>query len=153
MRRSLLSIAIPAVIALASSAAAQTPSAPPAALGSVTQIQGLVTMSLGAQVATVQNNTPVFDGARFVTSSSGTAEIKLTNGQTCVVDLKPNQMVTIDGGFTCQQQVAAIQALGDTLTAGSGFFGRDGLALLGAAAVAGAVGRLKDPEITPRHPD
>jgi hypothetical protein len=151
MRRSLLSIAI----ALAgASASAQTPAPPPPqALGSVTEIQGLVTMSLGSQVATVQTNTPVFDGARFVTSSSGTAEIKLTNGQTCLIDLKPNQMVTIDSAYNCRQQISAIQSIGDTLAGGSSFIGRDGIALVGAAALAAAVGRIKDPEITPRRPD
>jgi len=153
MRRRLIPIAIGLALACAG-AAAQTPQLPQTQpLGSVTQIEGLVTMSLGAQVATVQAKTPVFDGARFVTSSSGTAEIKLTNGQTCTIDLKPNQMVTIDSGYTCNQQVAAIITLDNSLTAASPFFGRDGLALLGAAALAGAVGRVKEPEITPRRPD
>jgi hypothetical protein len=149
MRSPLVLIAI----ALAGFGASAQPAPPAQALGSVTQIEGLVTMSLGSQVATVQTNTPVFDGARFVTSSSGTAELQLTNGTKCTIDLKPNQMITIDSTFTCKEQVAAIQTLGDTLTAGSSFFGRDGLALAGAAALAAAVGRVKEPEITPRHPD
>ena len=131
---------------------AQTP--PPAApLGKVTEVKGLVTMSFGAQVATVQQSTPVFDGARLLSSSSGEVKIDLDG---CVVTLHPNQMVTISSAFTsCQQQIAAIQLVGDSNVAAAGLFSRGGTALplLGAALMAGAVARVKDGEITPRHPD
>jgi hypothetical protein len=100
----------------------------------------------------VQPATPVYDGARLLSSSSG--EVKL-DIQGCALTLQPNQMVTISSQFTtCQQQIAAIQFL-DSNAAAGGLFARSSTALplLGAALMAGAVARVKDGEITPRHPD
>jgi hypothetical protein len=128
---------------------AQTPAAAPTAaqVGKVAEVKGLVTMSLGANVATVQPDTPVFNGARFVAGSSGEAEIRFQDG--CVVRLKPNQFVTINGEDVCDLRIAAVQTLPDNVATGGGLFGRDNLALLGAALLAGAISRLPDGAITP----
>ena len=114
------------------------PAAAPGPLGNVGEAKGLVTMSLGSRVSTVQPGTPIFDHARFVTSSSGSVRLDLSNG--CEVKLQPNQMVTIDDSSSCDQQIAAIMFL-STDTAGAGALLRVGLPLLGAAALAGAVSR------------
>lgn len=124
---------------------ADTPT--PTQVGSVTQVRGLVTMSLGANVATVQPDTPVFNGARFVASSSGEAEIRFRDG--CVLKLEANQWVTIDGEIACAARIAAVQTLPDNLAVAGGFFGRDTLPLLGSVLLAGAITRLPDPAITP----
>jgi hypothetical protein len=137
-----------AALAWASIASAQTPPAAPVPLGTVTQVEGLVTMSLGSQVATVQPGTPIFDGARFVSSSSGQLQLSMPG---CAVNLRPNQLVQIDGSMSCSQQISMIQ----TLPAAGGlsnslFAARTGLPLLGSAAVAAAVARVPEAEITPR---
>lgn len=122
----------------------QAPS--PSPVGTVAEVRGLVTMSFGSQVATVQPDTPVFDGARFVASSSGGAQLKFKNG--CVVTLEPNQWIAIDGTQNCDQLLAAVHTLGDT-AAGGASFARGMVPLLASAALVGAIARLPDPKITP----
>jgi hypothetical protein len=128
------------------SAWAQAPAPVPTPIGQVTEVRGLVTMSFGSQVATVQPDTPVFDGARFVASSSGGAELKFSDG--CVVKLQPNQWLSVDGSRSCPQQIAAVRSLTEGVFADSSF-ARTTLPLLGAAVAAGAVARLPDGKITP----
>ena len=140
MRQTLL-----ALIAATSCAAAFAQA--PQALGKVVEVRGLVTMSLGANVATVVPETPVFDGARFVAGSSGGAELKLSDG--CVVKLGANQAVAIDAAFSCDQQIAAIQTLTDTAVGAGSMFARNALPALGFLALAGVVNRLTETQITP----
>jgi hypothetical protein len=124
----------------------------PQPLGTVSNAKGLVTMSFGSQVATVQDGTPVFDGARFITSSGGSVELDLSGG--CAVKLEPNQMVTVSSSMTCQQQVAAVVTLTDVAGAGGAqALLRTAAPLLAAGALAAAViarDRVSEPEITPR---
>jgi hypothetical protein len=144
------SLALIAVAACCLVVRAQTPAAETVTatqIGKVTEVKGLVTMSLGANVATVQRDTPVFDGARFVAGSSGEAEIRFTDG--CVLKLEPNQFVTIDGQRDCAVRIAAIETLPDSTLAGGSFFGRETLPLLGTVLLAGAITKLPDPSITP----
>jgi hypothetical protein len=124
---------------------AQAPA--PTPVGTVAEVHGLVTMSFGANVATVQPDTPVFDGARFVASSSGGAEIKFKDG--CVVKLLPNQWISIDSKDDCDTRIAAVRTLSETVAGGSRFPLRDMIPLLGSTALAGAIARLPDPQITP----
>jgi hypothetical protein len=150
MRRiSLAFIAIAACAAVSAqttpvSAPAQAPGSPASQLGKVTEVRGLVTMSLGSRVATVQPQTPVFDGARFVASSSGKAELKFDNG--CVLELEPNHWVTIDRELTCKALIAAIQPIDGTLLAAPV---PDIVPALGTALLGAAVYRLPDGSITP----
>jgi len=116
-------------------------------LGAVKEVRGVVTMSLGSQVATVQPETPVFDGARFVAGSSGDAQFKLENG--CTFNLKPNEYVTIDGAMNCQQQIAAIQSA--TNLAGFSLLGSPhSLPLLGVALLTGVVAKEYDVTTRPK---
>jgi hypothetical protein len=142
MRHTALTIA--ALAACCTFAQAQTPA--PSPVGTVAEVHGLVTMSFGSNVATVQPDTPVFDGARFVASSSGDAELKFKNG--CDVKLKPNEWISVDSAMNCDQMLAAVHTL--TETAGGGTtFARTVVPLLGSAALVGAIARLPDPKITP----
>jgi hypothetical protein len=125
---------------------AQTQAPAPTPVGTVAEVKGLVTMSFGSNVATVQPNTPVFDGARFVASSSGEAELKFKNG--CEVKLKPNEWISVDSAQNCDQMLAAVHTLTDTAAGGTSF-ARTALPLVGAAALAGLVARIPDPKITP----
>jgi hypothetical protein len=144
MRATLFVLAI--ALGCTSGAWAQAPAA--AALGSVTHVEGLVTMSLGSQVATVQPGTPVFDGARFVSSSSGSLEFSLPGG--CNVGLQPNQLVQVSSSLTCSQQIASVVSLPAGAAGNSLFALRSALPLAGSAAAAAAVARVPEPEITPR---
>ena len=134
--------------AVATCALAQSPPAANA-LGAVKEVSGVVTMSVGSQVATVAPQTPVFDGSRFVASSGGRAQLRFENG--CVLDLKPNEWVTIDRELDCSQQIAAIHTV--TNVAAGGLFAAGGgatLPLLGIAALTGVVAKVQEIDITPR---
>jgi hypothetical protein len=126
------------VIALACTAAfAQTPE--PRRLGKVRDVKGLVTMSLGANVATVQKDIPIFNGARFVTSSSGEAWLRFENE--CEVHLKPNERLTIDEEKDCGALIAGIEGTGD--------FAAIPWLALAPLAMGAAVARLPEAPITP----
>jgi len=106
------SIALAAAIAVSVCAIAQTqaPAPAPAQLGTVENVQGLVTVSDGTSIGNVVKGGPVIDGSRFVTSSSGSATLKMDNG--CNITLKPSQSLTLQGKQNCDEMLAAIQSLG-----------------------------------------
>lgn len=133
-----------AAIALAVSAFAQVaPPARPAATGAPTptvvgataEVTGLVTVSYGAQVASVTNNSPVIDQSRYVTSSSGRVILRYKDG--CNVELGPNQWVEVDGSRDCDARIAMIQAVGDS-SAVAGILSGNGGRLLGVALLLAA---------------
>ena len=87
---------------------AQTPS--PEAVGVVTRVEGLVTVSQGNTMRNAFKDEVILQNARVVTTSSGSTTIRLNNG--CVIDLKPNQAVTVDFKRECKAILAAIQPAG-----------------------------------------
>jgi hypothetical protein len=87
--------------------------AQPVKIGKTTQVAGLVTVSDGASVSSVALENPVFDGSRYVTSSSGTVTLRFENG--CEVRLKPSQSVTARQA-TCEALLASVQSLSDPAT-------------------------------------
>jgi hypothetical protein len=114
-------------------------------LGKVTEVRGLVTMSLGSRVATVQPQTPVFDGARFVSGTSGKAELRFDNG--CVLHLEPNEWVTIDRKLECKALIAAIHPLDGSLLAAGAV--PDIVPLLTTSLLGAAVYQMPNASITP----
>lgn len=90
-----------AAVLLAGPALAQTP------LGTVTNVQGVVTATQGATVVTVTPGTVIQNGMRFVTTSSGAVTLQLTNG--CTVTVPAAHGVTVLQSMTCQQLAAAVQ--------------------------------------------
>lgn len=120
---------------LASTLALAQTQTPPKSLGNTVDVQGLVTVSSGTQVAGVVNGSPVFNGTRYVTSSTG--YVTLNFGR-CEVKLKPNQSVVVDEDKVCEGMIAAIEPV-----PGPGGVFADGtplLLLLGAAAAFGGTG-------------
>jgi hypothetical protein len=107
------SLALAAAIAFSGCVAAQTPaSAPaPAQLGTVDEVKGLVTVSDGTSIGNVVNGNPVIDGSRFVTSSSGSALLRMSHG--CDIRLKPSQSLTVKSALNCEALIAAIETLGN----------------------------------------
>lgn len=113
------------------SAIAQAP------LGTVVNVNGVVTATQGASGATVVTGSPVVNGMRFVTTSNGRVTLRMNSG--CVVNLAPGQALTVLQTMTCQELVAAVQTVQPVATGPS--FGANpglvnGVILVGAAALA-----------------
>ena len=102
---------------------AQTPV--PEAVGVVTRVEGLVTVSQGNTMGNAFKDEVILQNARVVTTASGSTTIRLNNG--CVVDLKPNQAVTVDFKRECKAILAAIQPAGAVGVAGAGGVGAAGV--------------------------
>jgi hypothetical protein len=113
---------------LASTAFAQT------ALGTVGNVQGLVTDTDGASVSSTLPGEAIVDGKRFVTSSSGSVTLQLNNG--CTLTLQPNQAVTIDSRMTCRELMASVTPVGAPTLAGGGAGGSAAMGALGIGALA-----------------
>ena len=96
-----LLLALSAVFAL--SAFAQ------ASLGTVTNVEGVVTATQGATGVAVTPGTVVQNGMRFVTTSRGSVTLRLNSG--CTVTVPPSHAVTVSQDMTCQQLIAAVQPI------------------------------------------
>lgn len=83
------------------SASAQAP------LGTVSNVQGVVTATLGATQVTVAPGTAIQNGMRFVTTSGGSVTLRLNNG--CTVTVPPAHGVTVIQAMSCQQLTNAVQ--------------------------------------------
>ena len=105
-------------------------------LGTVRNIRGLATETDGASVKSPEPGEAIRDGARFVTSSSGSVTLQLNNG--CTLNLEPNQAVTINKNMTCRELVAAVEPVGRAAGVGGGFI-VSGSPGAGALAVGGLV--------------
>ena len=90
--------------------------APAPAVGTATRVQGLVTISQGNTLGNLAKDTPLTNGARIVTTSTGSADLQLSNG--CVVSLLPNQAITINSQLDCKAQIAGIVPAGGSVVAG-----------------------------------
>jgi hypothetical protein len=123
---------------LATAALAQAP------MGTVGNVQGLVTDTDGASVSSTNPGEVIKDGERFVTSSNGSVTLQLNNG--CTLTLQPNQAVTIDSRMTCRELVAAVTPVGGVGLAGGGAGGvGKGILAVGALAAGGfALHRVLD---------
>lgn len=101
-------------------------------LGTVSNVQGLVTVTDGATGGTAAAGSPIIDGTRFVATSTGSAVLRLNNG--CVINLRPNQAVTVLRSMTCERLLAAVQSVGGVNVASAG-----GSLTTGALATGGLV--------------
>ena len=106
---------------------------PPEAVGVVTRVEGLATVAQGNTIGNVFKDAVILQNARVVTTASGSTTIRLKND--CVIELKPNQAVTVDIGRECKALVASIQSAGATVASGAGA----GSVLGGAVGVGDAI--------------
>lgn len=113
-------------------------------LGTVGNVQGLVTVIDGASGGTVSPGAPITEGMRFMTTSSGSATLQLNNG--CTLTLQPGQAVTVHDRMTCPALVAAVENLdGVAVLAGAGGSAGKGILAVGALAAGGfALHRVLD---------
>lgn len=108
---------------VAAAALAQQP------LGTVESVQGIVTVTTGTAGGTAVKGLPIADGMRFVAPSGGSAVLRFNNG--CVINLQPNQAVTILRSMRCPELLAAVQNVGGGVQVANGSFAT------GAAATGG----------------
>jgi hypothetical protein len=115
-------------------------------LGRAARVEGLVTVSDAKGVSRVLLNSDVIDRSRYVTSSSGSATLKMEKG--CDIELKPNQAITIDHERSCACLLAMIEPLGAPTTISPFMVGGAILLLLGGggpAVIAGVPGPIPEP--------
>ena len=116
---------------------AQTPA--PQAVGVVTRVEGLATVSQANTLGNAFKDEVILQNARVVTTASGFTTIRLNDG--CIVDLKPNQAVTIDIRRECKAILASIQPAGAVGVAAAGGVGATGTppGLVNALIVGGGI--------------
>ena len=116
---------------------AQTPA--PQAVGVVTRVEGLATVSQANTLGNAFKDEVILQNARVVTTASGFTTIRLNDG--CIVDLKPNQAVTIDIRRECKAILASIQPAGAVGVAAAGGIGATGTppGLVNALIVGGGI--------------
>ena len=98
---------------------AQAPA--PEAVGLVTRAEGLVTVSQNNTLGNAFKDEIILQNARVMTTTNGSTTIRLNNG--CIVDLKPNQAITIDYRRECKVILASIQPAGEVGFGGVGAAG------------------------------
>ena len=82
----------------------------PEAVGEFTRVEGLVTVSQGNTLGNAFKNKVVLQNARVVSTANGSATIMLNN--CCVINLKPDEAVTVDRRRECKAILASIQPAG-----------------------------------------
>ena len=95
---------------------AQAPA--PEAVGVVTRVEGLVTVIQDNTMGNAFKDEVILQNARVVTTATGFTTIRMNNG--CVIELKPNQAVTVDFRRECKAILAGIQSAGVVGIAGAG---------------------------------
>ena len=110
---------------------AQTPARE--SVGVITRVDGLVTLAQDNNLGNAANNNVVLQNARVVTTRNGSITIRLNNG--CIIDMKPNQALTVDARRECKALVASIQPAGAMVGTGVG----SGSGVGGAVSVGDAI--------------
>jgi hypothetical protein len=85
-----------------------------ASLGTITNVQGVVTATQGSTATTVTTGQAITNGTRFVTASGGSVTLRLNTG--CTVTLQPGQAVTVLQSMGCQELAASVRPV--VVTAG-----------------------------------
>jgi hypothetical protein len=128
-----------------------------ATLGTITNVQGVVTATQGSTATTVTTGQAITNGTRFVTTSGGSVTMQLNTG--CTVTLQPGQAVTVLQSMSCQELAASVRPV--VVTAGGPSSPNpaliNGLVVVGGAAlVIAGVRELtrdedvrRDPNISP----
>lgn len=92
---------------LAALAFAGTAAFAQAPVGTVVNVNGVVTATTGTTGTTVAPGTAIQNGMRFVTTSNASVTLRLNSG--CQVTVPPGHGVTVLSTMTCQQLTAAVQ--------------------------------------------
>lgn len=85
-----------------------------AQLGTITSVNGVATVTTGTVGTAISAGAPIVDGARVITTSSGTVNLRLNNG--CTATVPPGHAVTVLASLSCDQLRAAIQPVNTAVT-------------------------------------
>jgi hypothetical protein len=85
-------------------------------VGTLENVQGVVSVSNNGVVSSVTGNTSLSNGSVVLNSGSGSSFIRLANG--CTVALQANQFVTINATSTCAELTASVKTVGAVSVAG-----------------------------------
>lgn len=137
---------------LALSALACTAALAQAPLGSVVNVEGVVTATQGATGVTVTPGTPIQNGMRFVTTSRGSVTLRMNNG--CTVTVPAGHGVTVLQSMTCQQLTAAVQPVVPVAAPAGGALtgGTLAMAVFGVALIAAVVDDASSDNAAPPPP-
>lgn len=84
------------------------------AVGTVTNVTGVATVTTGSSGAAIVSGAPIVNGARVITTSTGTVTLRMNNG--CTVTVPGGHAVTVQSNLTCEQLQARIQPVTTTVT-------------------------------------
>jgi hypothetical protein len=123
---------------LASAALAQ------AQLGTVTSVNGVATVTTGTTGTAITAGAPIVEGARVITTTSGSVTFRLASG--CTVNVPAGHAVTVSSSLSCQQLQASVRPVttavtttstttSGTVPAGVGIGTPTGAAIAGFAAL------------------
>jgi ABC-type Fe3+ transport system substrate-binding protein len=83
-------------------------------VGTLQNIQGVVTVSSNGVVNSVSGSANLVDGSVVLNSGTGSSVVQLTNG--CTVTLKPNEVLTINAAAKCADLTASVKTVAAPLT-------------------------------------
>ncbi len=81
-------------------------------VGTLSGVEGLVTVLRGGQLSTAANAGRFAVGDRIITTSSGRATLTFDNQ--CVITLEANKSIAIDEPLDCRALLATVQPVGGT---------------------------------------
>lgn len=105
-----------------------------APIGTVVNVNGVVTATQGTTGVTVAPGTPIQNGTRFVAGSNASVTLRTASG--CTVTVPAGHGVTVLQSMTCAQLTAAVQPVVPVATVAPVAPG--GAVAVGAAALVGA---------------
>lgn len=79
-------------------------------VGTLENIQGVVSVSANGTVSSVTVNTSLSNGSVVLNSGTGSSVVRLNNG--CTIELKANQVFTVNSGETCAALLASVKTVG-----------------------------------------
>ena len=87
-----------------------------ARVGTLENVQGVVSLSSNGVVSSVKGDTDLSDGNVVLNSDTGSSFVHMDNG--CSVALKANQFLTINSKDTCSALLASVKTVGAPVVAG-----------------------------------
>lgn len=85
-------------------------------VGTLENVQGVVSVSNNGVVSSVTGNTSLANGNVVLNSGTGSSFVRLANG--CTFALQANQFVTVNSAASCADLIASVKTVGAPIVAG-----------------------------------
>ena len=85
-------------------------------VGTLESVQGVVSVSSNGTVTSVAANTSLSNGNVVLNSATGSSMVRFNNG--CTIDLKANQVFTVNSEASCAALLASVRTVGAPVVAG-----------------------------------